>query len=379
MVPSTATFAAALMALPAATLLLPSAQAGDVPNMVFILADDQGWGDVGYNDYTYQNEAYETNWTFNPCAISCRDPVACMVCLAFGEWIGVGLGFGTPPLHGARRAHHRKPCAVCRVPCAVGSHGFDVCIHRIYIIYIYCICFRSCLRSQPTDAEPRRHGDGRQQHFVPPLLRWIGCVLPHTLGPPHRPHTQPRVYHRRRRVWTGTRVELPGQTAAPTRPIHHCRCSPKGQLLYHPHRQMVSNPLRVATRLCTVHRVRPPHVATRLAHCAPAPCPTPTCGQRVRNGPIRHSRYRTTRCRHLGDFFYKGKPSLGALADTAEKGYAYAKWPVSNPGMHGFDEWHSTEASGYGAHTCLAPALPQPSCCRAQALLLLPARASGVD
>ena len=28
--------------------------------------DDQGWGDVGYNPTTYQNDAYKYNWTFNP-------------------------------------------------------------------------------------------------------------------------------------------------------------------------------------------------------------------------------------------------------------------------------------------------------------------------
>jgi hypothetical protein len=40
---------------------------------------------------------------------------------------------------------------------------------------------------------------------------------------------------------------------------------------------------------------------------------------------------------HLGDFFYKGNTRYEELRD------AYKKWPVSNPGMHGFDEWHSTE------------------------------------
>jgi hypothetical protein len=43
--------------------------------------------------------------------------------------------------------------------------------------------------------------------------------------------------------------------------------------------------------------------------------------------------------RFAGDFFPKrshGEP----------KSYANARWPVSNPGTHGFDEWVSTEASG---------------------------------
>jgi len=39
---------------------------------------------------------------------------------------------------------------------------------------------------------------------------------------------------------------------------------------------------------------------------------------------------------HLGDFWVKdGHPS----------NYAIDKWPSSHPGMHGFDEWHATEAS----------------------------------
>jgi hypothetical protein len=31
-----------------------------------LLADDQGWGDVGYNKYSYQSPAYKYNWTSNP-------------------------------------------------------------------------------------------------------------------------------------------------------------------------------------------------------------------------------------------------------------------------------------------------------------------------
>ena len=42
---------------------------------------------------------------------------------------------------------------------------------------------------------------------------------------------------------------------------------------------------------------------------------------------------------HLGDFF--PKRSLGE-----QPSFANAKWPVSNPSTHGFDAWHSTEASG---------------------------------
>eukprot|EP01059_Diplonema_ambulator_P032057 TRINITY_DN60_c0_g1_i1.p1 TRINITY_DN60_c0_g1~~TRINITY_DN60_c0_g1_i1.p1 ORF type:complete len:694 (+),score=216.79 TRINITY_DN60_c0_g1_i1:125-2083(+) len=38
---------------------------------------------------------------------------------------------------------------------------------------------------------------------------------------------------------------------------------------------------------------------------------------------------------HLGDFWVKGEPPT----------YPMTKWPSSNPGHHGFQEWHATEAS----------------------------------
>lgn len=40
---------------------------------------------------------------------------------------------------------------------------------------------------------------------------------------------------------------------------------------------------------------------------------------------------------HLGNFF--PKPGI------AKNNYVNNKWPASHPGMHGFDEWHATEAS----------------------------------
>jgi arylsulfatase A-like enzyme len=45
---------------------------------------------------------------------------------------------------------------------------------------------------------------------------------------------------------------------------------------------------------------------------------------------------------HLGDFWVKdGRPS----------NYAVDKWPSSHPGIHGFDEWHATEASAPSTST----------------------------
>eukprot|EP01046_Picozoa_sp_COSAG06_P018225 COSAG06_NODE_1261_length_10074_cov_21.232882_2_plen_254_part_00 len=53
---------------------------------------------------------------------------------------------------------------------------------------------------------------------------------------------------------------------------------------------------------------------------------------------------------HLGTFFPQANP-----APT----YAYTKFPISHPGTHGFDEWHSTEASAASSTTncgCFEPA-----------------------
>ena len=71
-------------------------------------------------------------------------------------------------------------------------------------------------------------------------------------------------------------------------------------------------------------------------------CPaTPTAPYRTA-ALICRSCLSDTRCRsskwHLGDFFPKGPKETSSFANT--------KWPVSHPGIHGFDEWHSTEASG---------------------------------
>eukprot|EP01062_Namystynia_karyoxenos_P083048 TRINITY_DN9473_c0_g1_i1.p1 TRINITY_DN9473_c0_g1~~TRINITY_DN9473_c0_g1_i1.p1 ORF type:complete len:739 (+),score=141.90 TRINITY_DN9473_c0_g1_i1:67-2217(+) len=46
---------------------------------------------------------------------------------------------------------------------------------------------------------------------------------------------------------------------------------------------------------------------------------------------------------HLGDFWDKG--------ESPEGHYALGKWPASNPGMHGFDEWAATEASAASCTT----------------------------
>lgn len=48
---------------------------------------------------------------------------------------------------------------------------------------------------------------------------------------------------------------------------------------------------------------------------------------------------------HLGDFWIKDKKEDSVAT------YASTKWPSSNPGMHGFDEWMSTEASAASSTT----------------------------
>ena len=52
---------------------------------------------------------------------------------------------------------------------------------------------------------------------------------------------------------------------------------------------------------------------------------------------------------HLGTFFPQENPKAT---------YAYKKFPISHPGTHGFDEWHSTEASAASSTTncgCFEP------------------------
>ena len=46
--------------------------------------------------------------------------------------------------------------------------------------------------------------------------------------------------------------------------------------------------------------------------------------------------------RHLGEFFPKNNKNPSP---------AYKRWPVSNPRIHGFEEWHSTEASAPSSTT----------------------------
>ena len=43
---------------------------------------------------------------------------------------------------------------------------------------------------------------------------------------------------------------------------------------------------------------------------------------------------------HLGNFFPMEDPYY-----PSSPSFAYSKWPVSHPGIAGFDFWHSTEAS----------------------------------
>jgi len=55
--------------------------------------------------------------------------------------------------------------------------------------------------------------------------------------------------------------------------------------------------------------------------------------------------------RHYATLFV-GKWHLGDFWDKGERGGpALRKWPASNPGIHGFDEWHATEASASSSTT----------------------------
>jgi arylsulfatase A-like enzyme len=41
-------------------------EADEKPNFIMLMADDQGWGDVGYNtEHKYQHKSYNYTWTYN--------------------------------------------------------------------------------------------------------------------------------------------------------------------------------------------------------------------------------------------------------------------------------------------------------------------------
>eukprot|EP00040_Diaphanoeca_grandis_P039653 m.259716 g.259716 ORF g.259716 m.259716 type:complete len:733 (-) comp38560_c0_seq1:181-2379(-) len=171
------------------------------PNIIMILADDQGWGDVGYNKYSYQDKAYKYNYTLNPPRTPNLDA------MAFSE--------------------------------------NSILFHRFYAGSGVCSPTRSALLTGRT---PDRE-----------------CI---------------------------TGAEGCGQAPA-------WSCLDKLPL--------------------------PPATFT-VAEAA----------KKANYSTIHIGKW------HLGDFFYKGKAPEGSPYASS---YAYSKWPVSNPGMHGFDEWHSTEAS----------------------------------
>eukprot|EP00035_Acanthoeca_spectabilis_P002135 m.85326 g.85326 ORF g.85326 m.85326 type:complete len:572 (-) comp11375_c0_seq1:94-1809(-) len=178
-----------------------AAQSASKTNVVLLLADDQGWGDVGYNSHTYQNEAYNYTWKFNPPR--------------------------TPNLD------------------AMAKSDSSILFWRFYAGSGVCSPTRSAVLTGRT---PNRE-----------------CI---------------------------TGAEGCGQEPA-------WSCLDKMPL--------------------------PPTTFT-IAEAA----------KKAGYSTIHIGKW------HLGDFFYKG---TGREVKTAKGGYAYTKWPVSNPGLHGFDEWHSTEAS----------------------------------
>lgn len=191
-----------------------AAYSGPPPNIIFVLADDQGWGDVGYNPIQYQNEAYQYNWTFNPPQ--------------------------TPNLN------------------AFANSENSILFHRFYAGSGVCSPTRSALLTGRT---PDRE-----------------CI---------------------------TSAEGCGQ-----QPAWKCKDS---------------LPL-------------PPETFT-IAEAA----------KKANYSTIHIGKW------HLGDFFYKGDDERERYGYHSMKntkgGFAYSKWPVSNPGMHGFDEWHSTEASAASSTT----------------------------
>lgn len=54
------------LALALASTAAAGGQSTQRTNVVLMLADDQGWGDVGYNKYSYQHDSYKYKWTSNP-------------------------------------------------------------------------------------------------------------------------------------------------------------------------------------------------------------------------------------------------------------------------------------------------------------------------
>eukprot|EP00041_Stephanoeca_diplocostata_P018626 m.391134 g.391134 ORF g.391134 m.391134 type:complete len:709 (+) comp21070_c0_seq4:212-2338(+) len=173
----------------------------DKPNFVFVLADDQGWGDVGYNKFKYSHPAYQYDWTYNPPR--------------------------TPNLD------------------AMAASDSSILFYRFYAGSGVCSPTRSAILTGRT---PDRE-----------------CIT--------------------------------GAEGCGTAPAWMC-----------------DDPL-------------------------PLPEPTPTVAEAAKK-----ANYSTIHIGkwHLGDFFFK---------DSKKPNFAYNKWPVSNPGMHGFDEWHSTEASAPSSTT----------------------------
>lgn len=236
----------------AAVLMVAAAQLASAqnekPNFVFVLADDQGWGDVGYNEFKYSHPAYQYDWTYNPPRTPNLDAMAKSdnSILFYRFYAGSGVCSPTRSAVLTGRTPGKKIKNI--------YYDYTICLHSadVHPVLTYIVFIQICLTA----------------FFV--FFASCACV---------------------------DRECITGAEGCGSKPTWTC-----------------DNPL-------------------------PLPEPTPTVAEAAKK-----ANYSTIHIGkwHLGDFFFK---------DAKNPNFAYKKWPVSHPGMHGFDEWHSTEASAPSSTT----------------------------